>query len=122
MNDVHKAAIQAAELYLERDKQRKLKECIAIAAAQHGVEWLAVANYLSGVGARAMLELRDAMPLYEAAKAVQENHWSVQIGGDRVTGDITYYGVDYEDVITLCTALNDFAEAFDLEPLKRHAA
>jgi len=115
VNDIQKAAIKASELYLEREEKRTLKQCIAIAAKQYGLEWLAIANYLSGVGARAMIHLRDGSELFEAAKNVQQEHWSVQIGYDRIVGDVTYYGVDYDDMVRLCAAVFDFAEAFDLE-------
>lgn len=52
---VRAAADATAELYLERDTPRSLKQCIAIAANIHKVEHSAILHYLAGVGVRVVL-------------------------------------------------------------------
>jgi hypothetical protein len=55
MTPIRKAALMAAQMYLSEKKARTLKECIAASASKYEVGWVPVANYLSGVGARALL-------------------------------------------------------------------
>jgi len=52
---VRAAALRAAELYLESDWARTLRQCVVIAAAQHETTYAAVYAYLAGVGVRVIL-------------------------------------------------------------------
>lgn len=73
MSEVRNAALMAATMYLKEGSERNLTTCIAAGANKYGVEWKAVANYLSGVGVRAILsdEQRCAlMVLHRAGTAL----------------------------------------------------
>ena len=78
---VKDAAFMAARVYVERnDKGRTLTQCIAWAAQKHGVQWKQVGDYLSGVGARALLDPNND-ELTEAAQEVLDNAEFIQRGG-----------------------------------------
>ena len=61
---VRGAAMHASELYRSQHIPRTLKQCIAIAAAQHLVSFGAVSGYLAGVGVRVMWARVFANELY----------------------------------------------------------
>ena len=71
MTPIRKAALMAAKMYLSDKKTRTLKECIAAGANEHKVSWVEVANYLSGVGARALLTEEQMCALQIAYEALE---------------------------------------------------
>jgi len=70
MTPIRKAALMAAKMYLSEKKSRTLKECIAAGASKYEVGWVPVANYLSGVGARALLTEEQTCALQIAYEAL----------------------------------------------------
>lgn len=53
-HSVRDAAHRASTLYMDNPIPRSLKQCIAIAAAEHQVSWSSIELYLAGVGVRVL--------------------------------------------------------------------